>query len=71
MKGGVKVKTDCINLAANDQVIRFKCISENTSQSVTFKQKFERDDTSSIGWEPVWNDRVDKALSSLNGYTPY
>jgi len=71
LKGGVKITTECINLAMNSEVITFKCVSQNTRQSISFKQKFERDESSSIGWKPVWNDRVDKAISSLEGYSKY
>jgi len=71
LKGGVKITTECVNLAVNSQVITFRCVSHNATQSVSFKQKFERDEASSIGWKPVWNDRVDKAISSLRGYSSY
>ena len=71
LKGGVKITTECINLAMNSEVITFMCVSQNIRQSISFKQKFERDESSSIGWKPVWSDRVDKAISSLEGYSKH
>lgn len=30
LKGGVKITTECINLAMNSEVITFRCVSQNT-----------------------------------------